>query len=468
MSQREYNDSYGTLRIGQVSAVDTVNFTCDVNFGGSYSGATKVPLSTHPSCGTMPSSGDTVMVYDHPGYGKRFLGSLYEDEGLTVEQIQERPATPGLVMNLNEGEAYIGRWGRAHFDNQGNARIQSQAARSGLELKHEKAVAELFGVNFDHYTSGKNVRIHTSSSTPLTWGDSISIEVNNPIAPGNDSAPEVIPSNLGRLVISNTGTVNIDVLPLTPTPLNLDMSIDGSVFLGRLVGPITPVSVNTKTAGLSMSPLDDMLMFNTKGYLLVDRLGNVEGQSSVGLSTLTLSKTGDVTLKNPLGKMLIDASGNISLTGPAAKLDILQTGSFEAASPGAYSLGMSPVGDLIYTGKSVDISATGPVFLGGTVSSVLGSGSVNLVAPFINLGGVTTGHVAFAEAMVLVLQRLNLLHQLIRTHSHAVQGAVITGLGVGGSVTGLASPSTELAPAATIPPVPTAAQIGSTTVAAQA
>lgn len=470
--QRSYNDSFGTIRIGQCSSVDTTNFTCDLTFVGTYSSATQVPLAPHPMMGMMPSAGDLVAIYDHPGYGKRVLFPLYESEDLTVSQLQDRPTQSGLVPNLNEGEVYIGRYGRALFDNQGNAYIQSQAARSGLNLKYDSSVSELYGQNLDIHTSGNNVRIHSSSSIPAIWGDSLSLEVNIPIAPGIDSAPEVIPSNLGRLVIGNTGSVDIDVLPLSLSPLSLQVNSVGYISMGRLSGPITPISRPPLLAGLTIDIFNTINLTNPLGGLsipgsLAVSLGNVSLRSAVANSSLNLLADGSIDIKNSSGFFRIDSDGSMLMSNSSIGLDLGSDGSMSMIpSSLLWSLGINPSGDYAFAGKNVDISAAAAASISAVVASLTGSVSVNLAAPIISLGLVPAGHAAIVEALVLIFQQLAVFNTKIENHTHAIQGAVITGLGSGGSVTGIASPSLELAGFAPIPPV--ASAIGSQTVTVQA
>jgi len=455
--RREYNDVYGIIRIGQIDSINTDAFTCNINFLGSYSSAKNVPFNPHPLLGMMPSVGSMVVVYDNPGYGKRVLMPLYEREELTVEQLQERPTQSGLVPDMREGEIYIGRHGRAYFDNSGNVRIESEMARSGLELKSEKARAELYGYNFNLYTMGNNVRIRsisTVSTGPLqTWGDSLSLEVNIPIAPGLDSAPEVIPTNLGKISIDKLGSVNMDV---SSKLLNFKMdAMTGLISIGR---------GTTKLIGVEVGPISDayVSMFSPMGELFVSSDGLSSISSTPGKSSLELAPDSGITLTNTIGTISIDPDGRVGFLGPNGSIELMADGSLSMLSNTLdWGISADSGGNLAFTGNNVDISA-------GTTSTLSGDTSIILRSPSISLGLIPMGHVAIAEAIVAELQKLNTTLQAMAIHTHVISGIVTSGPGSGGAVAGQAQASLTLLASGLVPLVPLASTIGSTTVTAQA
>ena len=118
---------------------------------------------------------------------------------------------------------------------------------------------------------------------------------------------------------------------------------------------------------------------------------------------------------------------------------------------------MSALGDLSFFGKSVDIS-------GATIARLASTNITQIEGRLINLGDSTVGHVAIAEALVVVFQQLNILHQAIKNHAHIVTNAVPAVP----SVQVLAPMSPQLQSAQLVPPPPSAAFLGSKTVSVQA
>jgi hypothetical protein len=474
MSQQHgFSQTSGFLRIGQVTSVNTETFRCDIDFPGSYSSAKNVSIFPSTVFGVMPEAGSNVAVYDRPGIGKRVIMVLDSPDPRTEEEILLGERKPGSIPEMEEGDVYIGHRSRAYFSRNGDARIYARGNRASLELKSEKARAELYAYNFDLFTPGKNVRIRSYSTVPTgplqTWGDALSLEVNVPIAPGLDSAPEVLPTTLGRIDIGKTGSVNIDVLPTLITgsgQVALDMSsVTTEISLHR--------GWPLKASGLRLGALNEVSLFNTVSSLFMSQLGGIELESLPGKSRLVMAELGDVTLTNTLGILSIGVSGQVDISSPLANLELRPDGSFGIFPNSlSYGLGVSAAGDLTFSGNSASISSL-------TTSVLSGTAGVSLIGPLISLGLVSGGHVAFAEALVLVLQKLNILHQAIKLHTHSFAGVVVSGAGAGGQViggvllpngtgSGGTSPSAELAAAGLIPPVPTAATLGSTTVTAQA
>ena len=456
---REHKHDYGTLRIGKIESIDTPSQLAEVSFEGSYSSASAVPFSVHPLLGIMPSVGSMVAVYDRPGFGKRILMSLYESEGLTVEELQTRNSKAGLHPNMQENEIFIGRHGRAYFDNQGNVQITCQQDRAAVSLLYDESRAELSGYYFDIYSLGKNVRVRSKKFIPAVpgtpaWGDSLFLEVNTPIPPGIASAAEVIPTTLGRMSISNLGSINLDSLPLGgPLNCNLEMDVTGLISLGR--------GFPLKTVGLTMGTLDGVLLFNNYGYLSIAGTelaapGEVELKSYPGKSKLNFSPIGDILLTNTFGSMGVDAvTGQVNLSSIGGNLELRQDGSVGIFPNSlSYGFGINAAGDLAFGGKSVDISGT-------TTARLAGAASASIEGLYIKLGLVSGGHVAIAEKLDLIFKQLAILHQKIQAHTHT--GTITSGAQVGNTVAVLLSP--ELVSAA-YPPV-NSALIGSVTVTAQ-
>lgn len=467
----------GYLRIGRITSINPDTFRCDLEFPGTYSIARDVPINPSPLMGFMPETGSHVAVYSRPGMGNRILLPLDSPGTRTPEEFIENENKPGTIPNMETGDSYFGHRGRAYFNKHGDARLSSSASRATLELKAEKAKAELYAYNFDLFTPGRNVRIHSKSTTAIgplqTWGDSLELDVNIPLAPGVDSAVEIPPTSLGKIKIGNTGNIGLNVLPPTglldlPGVSHLSMDTLGQIEIGH--GPAGVL----RTSGLSISALalgDVELFTPTSSLLLSKTLSLVSLENAVASTRLTMDGIGNATLgtvtsyvgrdgmllsttmKTPLASISAYDSGLISLIGPAS------------------SISMDVAGNSIFAGNNVSINAA-------VAASMTAAASLSLAAPLISLGLVSGGHVAFAEALALVLQQLNVLHLAIKTHTHAFAGVVVSGLGAGGNViggvllpggtgSGGTTPSAELAAPGLIPPTPSAAAIGSTTVTAQ-
>lgn len=387
----------GDMAIARVVSVDTEARTCDLVFEGAYGNSKAVPYSIHPGGGVCPSVDDMVLLFDRPGGGKRICQILYPIEGLTDDQVSVSPVTPGRNLSMNEGEAKIGGFGFAHFDDKGNSRMQSESARSGIELKYDTAKVETYGQNFDHYTQGKNVRIRTTRPSTAMWGDTLWLEVNNPSISSIDPYPEVPSNTLGRFVISNTGSINADVL-VTPTlnSLNLKMDVLGNVSLGRLTGPITLTPVPTPGvpltpvrtspplgAGFKLDSLDNVELLNPYGSIKIDKSGNVNIRGYTNSAT-----SGSISLSNPLASISISGlDGSISLTNQSV---------FSVTSPSTVfsgSITFSAAGGSSATAAG-PFSLTTPGFsINSANTSFSGNTSINgntAVSGNISIGGALT------------------------------------------------------------------------------
>jgi hypothetical protein len=421
-----FGETSGYLRIGKITSVRPDVFRCDLSFPGTYSSAKDVSIIPNPLFGFMPTVGTYVGVYDRPGVGKRVLCLLDAADGRSPDEILEQETKSGTIPTMEPGDVYIGHRGRAYFNKHGDVHISARGSRAYLDLKCEKAKAELYAYNFDIFTPGNNVRIHSSSTVPLgplqTWGDSLSIEVNTPLASaGIDDAPEVLPTNLGRLKISNVGSIDLDVLPMSAA-VNLHMDITGQIGLGRGLG--------VKTIGLDISPVGtDIVKLYTLGSNLI--LNN--SSQTVTLSNLI-----------PKTSLLMDGTGNVTLGAIESYFKRDFAGKTVTMVTSGGSITLKDTGEIIQTGKTVDIN---------------GTAGVTLIGPDIKLGQTPAGHVAFAEILYNILNQLYALNMKIMVHTHPVVGVVPAG-------TPLAAPSPILIGA--VPPVPPLSTIGSTTVSAQA
>lgn len=453
----------GYIRIGTISSIDTDNFRCNLSFPGSYAVARDVPLTPSPLIGFMPEAGSNVAVFSMPGAGHRIISILDTPDSREPSEVLAKENKPGRIPRMETGDVYVGHKGRAYFNKYGDVRLSSAASRATIELKAEKALAEVYGYNFDLHTPGNNVRIRSKSTVdagPLqTWGDMLSLEVNVPVAPPLDHEPDVLPTSLGRIQIDRLGNINASVMPLTPNAVSLGMNVVGSGSFGR------GFPLNTVGMAFGATGNDQASLFTPKNSLLLtDLLGKAELSNLPSGNALLLSDAGEVRLgKSSLFPYFsIDASTQrMTMSQANGTVSLAADGSFTATDlAGDYLIGGTPLG-LTMTGKTAVISATAGSML---LSS---SSAATLAAPLVNLGLTPGGHVAFAEAIVYILGQLNILHQAIKTHTHVLTGVVTTGAGAGGLVTGSAAPSIELAAGGLIPPVPTPAQMGSTTVTAQ-
>lgn len=536
----------GSLNICQIESVDTDNFRCDVSIPGSYSFAKNIPLNPSPIFGVMPTANTLAVIYDRPGLGKRIIGLLNEINDTTPQEQLIREDFAGLYPNLKEGECFIGRHGRAHFDNKGNIYISAESERAGLELSYDDHKAKLYAYDLDLYTNQKNVRIHTESTgvgVSKTWGDSLYIGVNVPLAtPDIGVQVPIPPTPLGRMIIANTGAIDLELFPLTARTSNLSFGVQGEIQLGR------GAYLMPKTVALSISKLDDVRLYNayaglslvgdqkyseSTGVSPIDGwrvtptvitpinqsgdtysgvdvtqipvkplFGGVELYSLVGENSLKLSPQGDIMLHNGSASLNIFGqpaiAGNINFGNNKVELAMSSIGGFSVSSPpsqgSTYNLGINSSGMLSFIGKNVDLYA--PSIRIGHQVGIGVTGLLSLEATAINLGLVPAGNVAFAQAILLLCQQLNKLNMVLKTHTHSISGTIIggqcavvspfgilpgtvTGNVVGGFVdpltktgsldsTGGASPSFNLALAGLIPPVPTLASLGSTTVTVQA
>lgn len=347
--------------------------------------------------------------------GNRVLFPLDMVDGRSSDDVLERETKKGTVPRMETGDMFVGHRGRAYFNKHGDVTVFARGMRASLDLKCEKAKAELYGYNYELSTPGKNVRIHTKStvsSGPLqTWGDSVYIEVNAPLAVGSmDTLPDALQTNLGRLKIENTGSLSLEVLPLS---LNASLSADitGQIELGR--------GYPIHTVGLLVSPVgtDRVTLFTPTAHLLLD------------------SVTNEVTLRNSAQntQLQLTAAGDMSMLGPVGDFNI------------------SAAGDLTYTGKSVDIQTTASALISA-------ASSLNLQAQSIAIGAVAAGHVTIAELLAPIWAKLDAICILLATHVHPT--AVPGPASVAPSLAVLAVPQ--------VVPLGTAALIGSTTVTTQA
>ena len=463
------NKSQGALRIGIVTSTDSSKFRCDVSYLGTYQDSRSVPTNPNANFGVMPEVGSLVACYDHPGIGTKVIAVLDKPGNASLDEMLIREDKAGYVPNCNDGEAFIGgsSGGRAHFDNQGNVIVSSQMHRAVLELTSDQATALIYGNNFDFYSQGKNARVHSKTTItdvpPLTWGDSLYMEVNIPASPLPASQIQVPPTTLGRFAIQNNGSLEATALPGTAVQTGLQISPLGSIDLGRGDGT-TPISINI--VGMSVSTLNAVDIFNPLASMFIGPDGRIKLLSTPGFASLTLDVDKSIKLTNLVGTFSVDAAGNVVASNANSQVKVAADGSFLIAPIALtpYMISANAVGDVSVIGKSVGISATTSVALAGTMVNVAASASSTIASPLIRLGAVPAGHVAYAEALVLIFAQLNALNLAIKTHTHVVNGVV---LATGNAVISTAMPSAELA-AAVVPPVPTPSGIGSTTVSAQA
>lgn len=460
--QRAFELASGYLRIGKITSVNTEKFRCDIEFPGTNSVARNVPFTPNPLFGFMPETGTHVSVCSRPGAGHRVIGLLDRPDSRKPEEVLVQENKPGTIPRMEMGDVYIGHRGRAYFSKHGDVYVTARGSRASLELNCEKAKAELYAYNFDIFTPGRNVRIRSQSTVAAAWGDSLSLEVNMP-------GPELLQTHLGRINIDKFGSMNLDVLPLTAGAVNLSMGITGAIGLGR--------GFPLKTVGLEMGPvgLDSIDLFTPKHYFSMDPLmQRVALENLPGLTDLTMTDIGDVHLGSQSSYFSVSRTlQSVSMRSALSRVELQDNGSLTLAN-NANDYNISGTSALLsLAGKTVDMMATaGPLGLSSTTVA-------SIAAPLINLGAISAGHVAVVEALMIIFKKLDALHQAIKNHTHAISGVVVSGAGAGGQViggvlapdgsgSGGTSRALSLAAAGLVPPVPTAAQLGSTTVTVQA
>lgn len=503
----------GSLRIGTIESINTDNYMCTVSYGDSLGQPQNTIIAPSAYFGTMPAIGSQVAVFDKGGQTRQVISVIN-----TPSDINPNPSIADLMLHLFEpgdiprmqlDECFIGRKGRAYFDNGGNVMVGCENNRAILNLISSKGKAELFGPTFHVHTTGGRVGLRSANSllssvNPIGIADEIWMEKSIPLPMVPNSVADTIPSLFAHVGIDFAHNIEaaIYATPLTKYSV-LQLGVLGDIALEK--------GLPIKNVGLNISVLNDIHLRNTLGYLRINELGGISlGTGSDILSTMTqgfsctaahevevfnelagldISPAGDAHVYNKLAYMSLSKIGDAFLGIGSSALSTMMQG-FLCQNAGASAdvkmfnsiaeLEFDPLGDITLTNVSTTLmmnTASGLVNLTGLNNQIIGTNSVLLqglnlaqvFAPLINIGATPVGHAAIDEMVVSALNAIaaavNAFNILLSSHTHMMNGSVTSGAGIGGSVTGIAAPSAQVSVA---PVIIVPVSLGSKTVTVQA
>jgi len=445
MAKEKEDRLLGRIRLGAVTAINTKTFRCEVSFPDSIGGATNVIFNPSPAFGHIPRVGTICAIYDKPGHAKRLICSLSEISSRTPSEIAVREDTYGTVPRMESDDVYIGRHGRAYFNSNGDVSINSRKNRAGLDLKYDKARSELYGYNFQIFTPGKGINVHSGSAVYGTVGDEFYIDKAVPVPPSPDNLPDPIIIPITQFKIDSVGN----------TGLRVGALVQGSTLAMSIVGEI---GLRNPLAELNLHANADIELKNQTVSL--DLVADDSAILQTSKSEMSIGTDGGMVISGPGASLEIEASGRVLLANQSSEFEMFQAGGFDlSATSGGISL-TSP-------SASLGLPQAGQASLISTGGAIIdGASLVKLQGALIQLGQTAAFHPALAEPISIILTVVSDFCLKVQAHTHVVTGSVISGLGAGGIVAATAGQSSVLAAAIPPPPGPTPL-IGSNTVTIQ-
>ena len=293
MSERISQDGDG-ITLAVLTGVDTTTYRATATYldtGGTQI-CTFAPSGGH---GEMPLEGSLCAVYRKGQFLCQFIKELSDYTPTTQLSVEQRLAAGselrvGTVPILQPGEMFIGRLGKAVFDNAGSVSLSSQTGSMKMELNDKTQRAYLGGNNMTLSTPDTAIRILTASSIPSTYGDSIRIEKNIPLP---YTTPDELALYSPAAVIPSLSYIEIDHFN----------AITASVLVP---GPAIE-------SQLELDELGSIRLGHTLGYFNVDAVGDV---TVSGDGTVVVEGVSDVTVSSDKN---VGISGRLSVTVSGSK-----------------------------------------------------------------------------------------------------------------------------------------------------
>jgi hypothetical protein len=332
------------LRYGDIS---NGNFICDIQ-SLENDCVYKAIISPSPYGWAMPEVNSMVVYLDYSGL-KRVISVVHDLDNRPIDKIVSDGIieSPSDISGMLPGDAYVGKHGRAYFN--GDVTIFTDNVRATLMLDDNEGIVDVNGYNFKIYTADESIKIFTESSTPTTFGDSLTIQK----------------------CLAGTGT--------TFTSFNLDNSGSISIRAGIfgddqasyfLVGHLGDIELNNQASSFLMPKSGEVSLDASK--LTVNALSLID-MSSSGMSMANDNFAIDtgilgVTATNAtLNATLFDITSNVNITGALSLSGVASVGGLSSAGAMAISGISSFTGGLTSSGTT---TLSGAVILNGVVNSV--------------------------------------------------------------------------------------------------
>ena len=325
----------GGITLAVLTNVNTTTYRATATFLDTAASqtCTFTPSGGH---GEMPLEGSLCAVYRKGNFYCQFIKELNDFTPTTDLSPDQRLSSGseivvGTAPVLEQGEMYIGRYGRAVFNNAGSVSITTQMGNMGLQLNDKTQISTLMGNNYTLTTPDSAIRIATTSSLPTTYGDSIRIEKNIPvpyITPGELAVytPTAVVPSLAYIEIDEFNAITASVLA-PGAAVNSIMTLDelGNVEIGNELGnfsvdPLGEVSIFSTSSTNVKSLTSVSLTAALSGGAQIELSADGQVYAGNNTSSLTLDPTGDVTISGD--KIVgIEGTGGVKVTGLTVNLN---------------------------------------------------------------------------------------------------------------------------------------------------
>lgn len=306
------------VRIGRVLKIHD-NFRCTLRSLDTMSDYLAV-INPSPFGASLPEE-DSLVYFYNTNHLKRVMGIIHDgiketdkiDRGAAINNGEEND---GNFPDMQPGDVFVGKYGRAYFYKSGDIRIGSWFNRSEIFFD-DNGDLDANGLNFNLHTKDDGVSIYTTAPTLGAMATSLFID------------RDINDLNISRLLIDDLGKVSISVGDGTAYHAKATFDVTGEM---GLLNDLSGLELKASGAVNLYSGGADLL--NSTGYLSFDPSGtisigaNEQIEAATGKITLEMLKEGSLTLTTESGqKLQVGPSGtlivdnNIQLQAPTVLLN---------------------------------------------------------------------------------------------------------------------------------------------------